>query len=106
MAPHHAGLTAPPRHLPLASLPHPQCPDPTETAAHRAFSQFTPWFDEINALVDAEEFEQVDDVYDLIEGALTLESPSGPIDEFLLHIDQDRAWFRWDDGPATSQDSS
>ncbi|MFD9445989.1 hypothetical protein ACFWBR_44305 [Streptomyces sp. NPDC060006] len=67
-----------------------------------AFSQFKPWFDEINALVGAEEFERFDDVYDLIEGALTLESPSGPVAEFLLHIDQDRAWFRWHDGSATS----
>ncbi|MFC8125764.1 hypothetical protein [Streptomyces sp. NPDC057302] len=67
-----------------------------------AFSQFKPWFDEINALVGAEEFERFDDVYDLIEGALTLESPSGPVAEFLLHIDQDRAWFRWHDGPSTS----
>ncbi|MEV2248958.1 hypothetical protein AB0I94_00130 [Streptomyces sp. NPDC050147] len=67
-----------------------------------AFSQFKPWFDEITALVAAEEFERFDEVYDLIEGALTLESPSGAVAEFLLHIDQDRAWFRWQDGPATS----
>ncbi|MFJ5294613.1 hypothetical protein [Streptomyces sp. NPDC088348] len=61
-----------------------------------AFSQFKPWFDEINALVEAEEWQRFDGVYDLIEGALTLESPSGPVTEFLLHIDQERAWFRWD----------
>ncbi|MFQ6855947.1 hypothetical protein AAIB46_34515 [Streptomyces sp. 35M1] len=66
-----------------------------------AFSQFKPWFDEINALVKAEEFERFDDVYDLIEAALTLESSSGPVAGFLLHIDQDRAWFRWDEAPAT-----
>ncbi|MFE7136889.1 hypothetical protein ACFVAG_03995 [Streptomyces sp. NPDC057644] len=60
-----------------------------------AFSRFKPWFDEINALVDAQELERFDDVYNLIEGALTLESPSGPVGEFLLHIDQERAWFRW-----------
>ncbi|MFF1265286.1 hypothetical protein ACFVZE_05545 [Streptomyces anulatus] len=67
-----------------------------------AFSQFKPWFDEANALVEAEEFERFDAVYDLIEGALTLESPSGPVAAFLLHIDRERAWFRWDEGPATS----
>lgn len=59
-----------------------------------AFSQFKPWFDEINTLVEAEEFERFDDVYDRIENALTFVSPSGPVAEFLLHIDQDRAWFR------------
>ncbi|MEV7197990.1 hypothetical protein AB0N81_40285 [Streptomyces sp. NPDC093510] len=67
-----------------------------------AFSQFKPWFDEINALVEEGEFERFDEVYDLIEGALTLESPSGPVAEFLLHIDQERAWFRWSEGSATS----
>ncbi|MFG3029111.1 hypothetical protein ACGFZJ_11350 [Streptomyces sp. NPDC048253] len=71
-------------------------------SAEPAFSQFKPWFDEINALVEAGEFERFDVVYDLIEGALTLQSPSGPVAEFLLHIDQERAWFRWDEAPATS----
>nr|BAU09329.1 hypothetical protein [Streptomyces roseoverticillatus] len=60
-----------------------------------AFGQFKYWFDEVNALVEAEEFERFDDAYDRIEDALTLVSPSGPVGEFLLHIDQDRAWFRW-----------
>ncbi|MEV6537318.1 hypothetical protein ACGFWD_42860 [Streptomyces sp. NPDC048448] len=61
-----------------------------------AFSQFRPWFDKVNAIVEAEEFERFDNAYDRIESALTLVSPSGPVAEFLLHIDQDRAWFRWD----------
>ncbi|MFD9793709.1 hypothetical protein ACFWXK_22490 [Streptomyces sp. NPDC059070] len=61
-----------------------------------AFSLFKSWFDEANALVEAEEFERFDDAYDRIEDALTLVSPSGPVADFLLHIDQDRAWFRWD----------
>ncbi|MFK4066756.1 hypothetical protein [Streptomyces sp. NPDC029674] len=65
-----------------------------------AFSQFKPWFDEINALVEAEEFERFDDVYDRIEDALTLVSASGPVDQFLLHIDHDRAWFRWQEAAA------
>ncbi|MEV4502853.1 hypothetical protein [Streptomyces klenkii] len=64
------------------------------------FNRFKPWFDEVNAIIEAEEFERFDDVYDRIESALTLVSPTGPVTEFLLHIDQDRAWFRWD-GTAT-----
>ncbi|MGW1195669.1 hypothetical protein ACWD4B_07365 [Streptomyces sp. NPDC002536] len=66
-----------------------------------AFGRFKLWFDEVNALVEAEEFERFDDAYDRIENALTLMSPSGPVAEFLLHIDQDRAWFRWDGEPTT-----
>jgi hypothetical protein len=66
------------------------------------FSQFKPWFDEVNACVEAEEFERFDDAYDRIENSLTLVSPSGPVAEFLLHIDHDRAWFRWDGEPAAS----
>lgn len=65
-----------------------------------AFSPFRPWFDEVNAIVEAGEFERFDDAYARIESALTLVSPSGPVAEFLLHIDQDHAWFRWDDQPS------
>lgn len=64
-----------------------------------AFSQFKPWFDEINGIVEAEEFDRFDDVYDRIDSALTLMSPSGPVATFLLHIDADRAWFRWEEVP-------
>ncbi|MFJ3735193.1 hypothetical protein ACIPQC_32105 [[Kitasatospora] papulosa] len=35
-----------------------------------AFSQFRPWFDELNAILEAEEFERFDDAYDRIESAL------------------------------------
>ncbi|MEV7482417.1 hypothetical protein [Streptomyces halstedii] len=66
-----------------------------------AFSQFRPWFDELNAILEADEFERFDDAYDRIEGALTLVSPTGPVADFLLHIDQNRACFRWDAGPPT-----
>ncbi|MFF0740424.1 hypothetical protein ACFYVL_08470 [Streptomyces sp. NPDC004111] len=63
--------------------------------AEPAFSRFKPWFDEVNALVEAEDSARFDDAYGRIEAALTLVSPSGPVAGFLLHIDQDRAWFRW-----------
>lgn len=46
--------------------------------------------------------EQVDAwerAYDAVQAAVTLESPSGPVAEFLLHVDGDQAWFRWSDEP-------
>ncbi|MDK0524423.1 hypothetical protein [Streptomyces sp. ML-6] len=27
------------------------------------------------------------------------DAPGGPVAEFLLHIEGDRAWFRWNDEP-------
>ncbi|MFF8837616.1 hypothetical protein [Streptomyces sp. NPDC015130] len=30
---------------------------------------------------------------------LSLVAPSGPVADFLLHISDDRAWFRWSDEP-------
>ncbi|MET7325727.1 hypothetical protein [Streptomyces sp. NPDC005549] len=40
-----------------------------------------------------------------IERRVRLVSPDGPVAEFLLHIEGDRAWFRWSDEPfgATGQ---
>ncbi|MFD9596170.1 hypothetical protein ACFWA9_25960 [Kitasatospora sp. NPDC059973] len=63
------------------------------------FGAVKPWFDESLALVEAEEFERFDDSYDRIAAALTLLAPSGPVAEFLLHISDGRAWFRWSDEP-------
>ncbi|GAA2473838.1 hypothetical protein GCM10010406_07240 [Streptomyces thermolineatus] len=34
-----------------------------------------------------------------VERAVDLVSPQGPVAEFLLHVDGDRAWFRWSDEP-------
>ncbi|MDQ0596884.1 hypothetical protein QF037_001229 [Streptomyces canus] len=38
-------------------------------------------------------------VYDEIRRRVSLTSPDGPVPEFLLHIEGDRAWFRWSDKP-------
>lgn len=38
-------------------------------------------------------------VYDEITRRVTLSSPDGPVPEFLLHIEGERAWFRWSDEP-------
>ncbi|QOV47891.1 hypothetical protein [Streptomyces chromofuscus] len=37
-------------------------------------------------------------VYDEIRRRVSLSSPEGPVADFLLHIEGDRAWFRWIDG--------
>ncbi|MFF7215066.1 hypothetical protein ACFZAU_31760 [Streptomyces sp. NPDC008238] len=37
--------------------------------------------------------------YAEVRRAVTLSSPSGPVAEFLLHIEDDQAWFRWSDEP-------
>ena len=37
--------------------------------------------------------------YDEIRRRVSLIAPHGPVPEFLLHIEGDRAWFRWSDEP-------
>ncbi|NUP23775.1 MAG: hypothetical protein HOZ81_48525 [Streptomyces sp.] len=37
--------------------------------------------------------------YDEIRRRVSLSSPDGPVAEFLLHIEGDRAWFRWSEEP-------
>ncbi|MFJ9041885.1 hypothetical protein ACIRF8_35685 [Streptomyces sp. NPDC102406] len=60
-----------------------------------AFTAVKPWFDETLRLLEAEEFgEAFDAAYAPIEEQLTLESPTGSVDQFLLHVQGDRAWFR------------
>ncbi|MFI9611850.1 hypothetical protein ACIHCM_09185 [Streptomyces sp. NPDC052023] len=36
-------------------------------------------------------------VYDEIRRRVSLSSPEGPVADFLLHIEGDRAWFGWID---------
>ncbi len=36
---------------------------------------------------------------------VALSSPDGPVPEFLLHIDGDRAWFRWSDEPFADEEA-
>ncbi|MFE1271229.1 hypothetical protein [Streptomyces sp. NPDC058758] len=63
------------------------------------FGEVKPWFDESLALLEAEEYERFDDFHDRIADALSLVAPSGPVAQFLLHISDGRAWFRWSDEP-------
>ena len=64
-----------------------------------AFGEVKPWFDESLALLEAEEFERFDDAYGRIADALSLVVPPGPVADFLLHVEDGRAWFRWSDEP-------
>ncbi|MEU9146995.1 hypothetical protein [Streptomyces sp. NPDC048349] len=69
-------------------------------APEPAFAEVKPWFDEVLALMAAGEYgERFDAAYEVIARALTLASPTGPVAEFLLHIDGEEAWFRWSDEP-------
>ncbi|MFB7656861.1 MULTISPECIES: hypothetical protein [unclassified Streptomyces] len=48
---------------------------------------------------DAGHWAEWEEVYAEIERRVRLLSPDGPVAEFLLHIEGDRAWFRWSDEP-------
>ena len=61
-----------------------------------------PWFDEALALIEADDLERFEAAYDRISEELMLVSPSGPVADFLLHIDGDEAWFRWSEEPIES----
>lgn len=45
-----------------------------------------------------------EEAYDEISRQVTLTSPDGPVPEFLLHIEGERAWFRWSDEPFDEDD--
>ncbi|MER7057652.1 MULTISPECIES: hypothetical protein [unclassified Streptomyces] len=48
---------------------------------------------------DEGHWEEWETVYAEIERRVRLVSPDGPVAEFLLHIQGERAWFRWSDEP-------
>lgn len=64
-----------------------------------AFSAVEPVFTRSLALSEAEDWEAFDEAYEEITEAVSLVSPSGPVAEFLLHIQGEKAWFRWSDEP-------
>lgn len=45
------------------------------------------------------DWQRWEEAYDEISRQVTLTSPDGPVPEFLLHIEGERAWFRWSDEP-------
>jgi hypothetical protein len=64
-----------------------------------AFSEVRPLFERSLELLDAEDYAAWEPAYDRINATMTLVAPDGPVAEFLLHIQADRAWFRWSDEP-------
>lgn len=70
------------------------------------FAEVAPLFAEELALTEAFEDDNSEEtiaaweaVHDQIAATMTLAGPSGPVAEFLLHIDGTEAWFRWIDSP-------
>lgn len=61
------------------------------------FEAFAPGFERSLRLLDAEENEEWEAVYTGLVRELSLHAPEGPVAEFLLHIEDGRAWFRWAD---------
>ncbi|GAB3998068.1 hypothetical protein GCM10029992_22850 [Glycomyces albus] len=64
------------------------------------FAEFKPLFDRELELIEADLPEQVPDweeLYTEIQRRLSLHDPDGPVEEFLLHVEDGRAWFRWID---------
>ncbi|MEU8246875.1 hypothetical protein [Nonomuraea sp. NPDC048916] len=62
-----------------------------------AFRDLEPLFQEELALIDhlEEEYERWETLYERIARQLRLIAPTGPVPEFLLHVQGDHAWFRW-----------
>lgn len=66
------------------------------------FARWAPLFDASSALLDeisdsddAAEWARWEQLYDRISGALTLVAPNEPVADFLLHIADGHASFRW-----------
>lgn len=63
------------------------------------FAKVKPLFERELALPEEEEWDEWDSVVGEINEKLQLVAPAGPVAEFLLYIDDERAWFRWIDDP-------
>jgi hypothetical protein len=64
-----------------------------------AFATWKPLFDRELALMEEEDWDEWETIVAEIRDNLLLAAPGGPVAEFLLHIEGDRAWFRWSDEP-------
>lgn len=72
------------------------------SAARPAFAGVKPLFDEELELVESgldDHVEAWERIHERITGSLSLLSPRGPVAEFLLHVEDGKAWFRWSDEP-------
>jgi hypothetical protein len=73
-----------------------------------AFERWAPLFAAEQALLDevtehdsAAGWARWEAAYDRIRAALTLTAPNEPVADYLLHIEDGRAWFRWAGEPLT-----
>jgi hypothetical protein len=71
-------------------------------AAEPGFARWAPLFaaeqellDELSNREDASTLDRWERLHDRITGALMLVAPNEPVAHFLLHIEGDKAWFRW-----------
>ncbi|WP_100445916.1 hypothetical protein [Glycomyces xiaoerkulensis] len=66
------------------------------------FAEVKPLFDRSLELLHHDDGAQEgwEEVYDRIVETLTLVAPDGPVSDFLLHIKDGEAWFRWCDEPS------
>ncbi|MER7077584.1 hypothetical protein [Saccharopolyspora kobensis] len=65
-----------------------------------AFAEFEPVFAaELELAESDDDWAAWEQIYDRINEALTLVSPRGPVAEFILHVQDGEAWFRWIDEP-------
>ncbi|MGI5441287.1 hypothetical protein ACQEV4_29085 [Streptomyces shenzhenensis] len=72
-----------------------------------AFASVRDLFARELALADADDEghrERWEAAQDEIHRRVSLISPDGPVPEFLLHIEGDRAWFRWNAEPFRQAD--
>lgn len=67
------------------------------------FDAVKPLFDREMALTDSMDEDGGADsweaAYDEVLRTVSLVAPEGPVAEFLLHIEDGQAWFRWSDRP-------
>ncbi|MHC5907046.1 hypothetical protein ACVNF4_24565 [Streptomyces sp. S6] len=64
-----------------------------------AYAAVEPLFTRELALLNEDRTEEWEALYGEITARVSLSSPDGPVPEFLLHIEGERAWFRWSDEP-------
>ncbi|MCK7622770.1 hypothetical protein MUU72_06575 [Streptomyces sp. RS10V-4] len=66
-----------------------------------AFAELRPHFARELALLDTLDDDPTawEEAYARASDGVRLIAPDGPVAEFLLHIEDDAAWFRWSDEP-------
>ncbi|GGL33580.1 hypothetical protein [Planomonospora parontospora] len=64
-----------------------------------AFAGVKPLFDRDLELMEEQRWDEWEEVYEEIRKAVRMVAPSGPVAEFLLHIEKGEAWFRWSEEP-------